>query len=181
MAPRATKRNRSQEWFGDQRGAQLDARHIVRPVRRPAGYRHLQHLVGAHPLQLAFPRLGPVCSRRRAGGWRPNAKSSMSLGVRAGSARSDSGRLIPFSALSFAVPPVTPVISTRNRSSATSRMTPRDLPSSNRIGSLKLPGETPQHRHPCERRGGPLRVEPLPSVRGNSSCMRRWRSPSSRE
>ena len=69
-----------------------------------------------------------------------NARSSMSFAVSAGRSRSVSGRLMPFSARSFAAPPATAVISTRRRSSATPRILPRILPSSKRIGS---PTRTP--------------------------------------
>ena len=40
--------------------------HAARPVRRPAGDRHLQHLVAGDAVQRAFPRAGRARARRRA-------------------------------------------------------------------------------------------------------------------
>ena len=60
--------------------SQLDAQPgpARRRVRRPAGHRHLQHLVGADALQRALPRPRRARQARRLGSGRPAASSSRS-------------------------------------------------------------------------------------------------------
>ena len=79
--PGKTKRKlRSNDWFGAPRPRRVhpplldeEPGHPARPVRRPAGDRHLQHLVRADALQRPLPRPRRARQARRAGGRRLSA------------------------------------------------------------------------------------------------------------
>ena len=68
---------RSASWFGKHDKDGFIHRSWMRPraargrLRRPAGHRHLQHLVGADAVQRALPRAGRARQARRLGGGRP--------------------------------------------------------------------------------------------------------------
>ena len=73
-APKKKRPLRSQQWFGlDDRDALVHRSWMKnqgipqRPVRRPAGDRHLQHLVRSHAMQRALPRPRGAGEARRVG------------------------------------------------------------------------------------------------------------------